>query len=286
MKFKTVLGTIRPLRKRHFTILMGIMLCVPALYGQGFKIIESNGLAAVISGGRNNNIKKGDILSVLRLEEDVWVELTFAEVTHARGDMARIQVADGAPLVSLRVGDQVRKLRVQEDPGGRQNGQTSTKASYQLLMRRDPTGQYLGPFLGVLIPTGKLRDYFNTTVGYGGMIGNRFKNDWDIAVRFFYASQDIKAEWTMWNLQFLGKKHYNQRMIFDFGYEIAYRGLEGYDYLANKSGNFKLGFIGGMGLAIPISRSARFEVSGLIHYYPSFIEYSAQYFTIEARLGL
>ena len=259
------------------------------VFGSDIQIIESSGLAAVINAGKSQGIEKGELLSVNRYKDEKWIEITYAEVTHSRRKIARIQVADGAPLMALRVDDIVKPFnwdkKTSESAAKIKEGRTSA-STIRFLSLEDEKGLYIGPMVSYFIGVGELRKVMDSRVGYGGILGNRLREDWDISLRFYFAATPQK--WTLWDIQILGRKFWDRTFLVDFGYGLTYRAISSMSTvnIFGNPGNLRLAFIVGCGFSIPLTMNSSFEVGGLYHYYPNFYDQPAGFFTLGVRLCL
>jgi len=284
---KVVLGI--PLKKITLIITLITLFTPLFLFGRDIKVIESSGLAAIINAGKSQGIKKGELLSIRRFQDGQWIEITFAEVTHSRRKMARIQVADGAPLMALRVNDTVFPIdwtkKTSEQAAKVRNGKASV-STIRFLSLQDQEGMYIGPMVNYFIPIGDMRDVYEEQIGYGGILGSRLRADWDITVRFYAVSNPQR--WSIWDIQLMGRKYWDRTFLVDFGYGLTYRAMLTNDFysLFGGAGNIKLGFLIGCGFSLPLSVNSSMEFGGLYHYYPDFGGRPASFFTVGGRLCL
>lgn len=276
--------------KKTVIIISFITLLLPFFaIAKDVKVIESSGLAAIINAGKSQGINKGELLSVRRYQGGQWVEITFAEVTHSRRKMARIQVADGAPLKALKVNDVVYPIdwsnKTSERAAKVKNGKASV-STIRFLSLQDQEGMYIGPMVNYFIPIGDMRKVYEEQIGYGGILGSRLRADWDITVRFYSVSNPQR--WSIWDLQLVGRKYWDRTFLVDFGYGLTYRAFLSNDFIGlfGGAGNIKLGFLIGCGFSLPLSVNSSLEFGGLYHYYPDFGVRSASFFTVGARLCL
>ncbi|HEX9935368.1 MAG TPA: hypothetical protein VGB38_09245, partial [bacterium] len=142
---------------------------------------------------------------------------------------------------------------------------------------------YLGPQIGAFVPVGEMADIFESSFGYGGIIGAQFRKNLDVCLQFFFAAK--KDEWSFWNLQLLGRRYLNTNVLFDFGYGITYPEYVSHG-LYGGGGNIQLGLSLGLTYNAPFSSSTWFEMGVLYQYYPNFAEHAGQFFTIQGRLLL
>lgn len=272
----------------HFLCIVVFLFWASLANSQGIQVLKSNGKAAVINEGTWAGVKKGELMAVNRFMNDGWKVITYAEVTHVRNNMARIQIVDDAPQVKMQIGDTVEKFHSNSSNPTRPNSvRNENSSSYS---RFNPHGEnmksiYLGPTTGAFIPLGDMKDTFEDHLGYGGIIGTRFRSDLDVSMRFFYAAQN--SEWTFWSVQLLGRRYFSNNFLLDFGYGICYPevvgGMTGFSGGAE---TIRLGFLGGLGYVFPIAFTTQFEIGCLFHYYPNFGESSGQFLTIQGRLIL
>lgn len=272
----------------HFLCIVVFLFWTSMANSQGIRVLKSNGKAAVISEGTEAGVKKGELLAVNRFMNDGWKVITYAEVTHVRNNMARIQIVDAAPKVKMQMGDAVEKLRLNSSNNTRLTSvRNENSSSYSGF---NPHGKnmksiYLGPTTGAFIPLGDMKDTFEDHLGYGGIIGVRFRSDLDVSMRFFYAAQN--SEWTFWSVQMLGRRYFSNNLLLDFGYGICYPEVVG--SMKGFSGGvetIRLGFIGGFGYVFPVAFTTQFEIGCLFHLYPNMGENSGQFITIQGRLVL
>lgn len=254
---------------------------------QEFSVLRSAGDAAVIDAGSADGIQSGDLFRVFRRESGGEKDIATARVTHVLFNMTRIEVTERVGNETILQGDLAEKIeetsvQAQEESGASQGYQ---QYSPGLQQQRTPVqrvkGVYLGPTAGMFLPLGDMKDAFENNFGYGGILGLQFKPDLDVSMRFFFTAKS--TEWSFWNLQLLGRRYVNERILFDFGYGISYHKIG--DALLG-SGDILLGFIGGIGYTFPIGLNTWFELGCLYHYYPHFGDKTGQFMTIQGRLIL
>jgi len=272
----------------HFLWVVVLLFLTSKANSQGIQILKSNGKAAVITEGTDAGVQKGELLAVNRFMNDGWKVITYAEVTHVRHNMARIQIVENAPQVKMQMGDSIEKLPLNSGNPTRLNSvRNKNSSSYSGF---NPYGNsmksiYLGPTTGAFIPLGDMKDVFEDHLGYGGIIGIRFRSDLDVSMRFFYAAQN--KEWTFWSVQMLGRRYFSNNLLLDFGYGICYPEVVG-STMGFSGGveTIRLGFIGGFGYVFPIAFTTQFEIGCLFHLYPNMGENSGQFITIQGHLIL
>jgi hypothetical protein len=258
-------------------------------HGQDIRVVETNGAVAVISGGKNAGLRTGDTVRIMRMRNNSWKEVSRATITEVMPDMARIEIVEGSPPVNFKPGDYVMKVKL---AGGLFDGDIAfdelADANFSLLSPYRTQNVYLGPLGGAFVPLGTLGKELKTSFGCGGMVGFKFRDNLDISLRFFYSQR--KTEWYFWNIQVIGRRYFAKGWMLDMGYGI------GYPYIAahyNKRLNeefdsplLRLGFIGGIACAFPVSPGMWFELGCLMHYYPNFYDRSAQFLTLQGSLIL
>jgi hypothetical protein len=142
---------------------------------------------------------------------------------------------------------------------------------------------YLGPQIGAFIPVGDMADVFESTFGYGGIIGAQFRKNMDVCIQFFFAAK--KEEWFFWNVQLLARRYLNQNVIFDFGYGISYPEFM-WKGVPSGGGNIQLGLSAGLSYKVPLSSGMSFEIGAMYQYYPNFGEKAGQFLNLQGRLLL
>jgi len=261
------------------------------LDAQDIRVVESNGSVAVINGGSYAGLKVGDTVRIMRLRNSSWKEISRARITQVRPKLARIEIVDGQPLVNFKPGDFVMKVRL--------SGQTQVnnipveKIPDTNFSRFSPyrlRGVYLGPTSGIFVPFGNLTKFVETTYGYGGLLGMKFRNNFDVNMRFFYSYKE--PDWYFWTIMVLGRKYLDRNLLIDLGYGISYPILEdasgssiqknGVLYFRNPL--VSLGVVGGLSYILEMSDSMWFEIGFLGHYYPHFAGREGTFFTIQGRL--
>jgi hypothetical protein len=265
---------------------------VHGLFGQDIRVIESNGSMAVISGGKEAGLKLGDTVRIMRLRNDSWKEISRAKITEVLPNIARIEIVQGAPLVNFKPGDFVMKVRL-----------ASRSRPAEIPIQRLPDlnfskyspyrsqNVYLGPTAGVFIPIGDLRQYIDPSFGCGGMVGIKFRNNFDITTRFFYSYDN--PNWYFWSILVLGRRYLDKNFLLDIGYGIGYPVIESKVEAVERSGKFtfdfpliSLGFVCGMGYVLEMSDSMWFELGFLAHYYPNFAGEPGTFITVQGRLNM
>jgi len=274
----------------HFLTILLFLIWVSAAFSQGIQVLKTNGLAAVISEGSGGGIKNGDYVLVKRLKNGSWKNITYAVVTNVKYDIAKIVVPKNAPQVDLKVGDSVEKIKLP----AKESNKKITSAAESKKRKRLPLNPpspissnvvYLGPTAGVFVPLGDMKDSFQNNFGYGGIIGIRFRQYFDVSMRFFYTAKS--NEWSFWNVQLLGRRYYGKFFLLDFGYGICYPESKiGQASFSNGGEPIRLGFIGGFGFSLPVAFTTQFELGCLFQYYPNFGDKAGRFLTIQGRLVL
>jgi hypothetical protein len=283
-------------RLRGKTILLPLLIFALTVYprwlnAQEIRVVESNGSVAVVNGGAYAGLKVGDTVRIMRLRNSSWKEISRARITEVKPKLARIEIVDGAPLVNFKTGDFVMKVRLAAQT--RVNNMPIERIPDPNFSRFSPyrsRGVYLGPSSGVFVPFGNLTKYIGTSFGYGGLVGMKFRNNFDINVRFFYSYKD--PDWYFWSMMVLGRKYLDNNLMMDLGYGIGYPIVEGRSgesiqkdgVLYFRNPLISLGIVAGMGYVLEISDSMWFEVGILGHYYPHFAGEQGTFFTIQGRL--
>jgi hypothetical protein len=253
---------------------------------QDVKVIQAEGTSAVINAGSNFGFKEGGQVWVMRLRGGMWQEVSRARLTRVTPDMSRIEVVEGAPMVTFKPGDLIVKFNF-----GNKTKPALAAASdkaYQAenlnpaLAFQKPVGVYVGPTVDMLMPQGDMRKCFNDEFGYGALVGFRFQNNFDISVRFMFASQN--SEWSFWNLQLLGRIYDSTNLFADFGYGICYPSIsDEAEKIVGKVQTIRMGFVAGAGYPFTLSSNKQFEIGFLYHYYPNFGKAAGQFLTIHGR---
>ena len=261
------------------------LLLTSVTFSQEIKIIQSRDQIAVINQGSTGGIQEGELFAVKRFVNDIFEEITYVEVTHIRNNIARIQVMSEAPQEDLQIGDVVEKLDAGSvaDRIGRHS--VTENSVFSASSVSTTKFIYLGPTIGGFIPLGDMKDIFESHIVYGGILGVRFRENLDVSIRFFYTAK--KNDWSLWDVQLLGRRYIGNHFLMDFGYGICYSEGSGNSNGSSGGGEpIHLGFIGGMGLILPIAFKTHFEIGLLFHYYPNFGDRHGQFLTIQGRLVL
>jgi hypothetical protein len=271
--------------------LMFALTVIPlGLAAQEIRVVESSGSVAVINGGAYAGLKVGDTVRIMRLRNSAWKEISRAHITEVKPKLAKIEIVDGQPLVNFKPGDFVMKVRlaaqtrVNDMPIERiPDANYSTFSPYRL------RSVYLGPTSGVFVPFGRLTHSIGSSFGYGGLLGLKFRNNFDMNIRFFYSYKD--PDWYFWSIMVLGRRYLDRNILLDLGYGIGYpvlaqedQTLEAHGVLYFKNPLVSLGVVGGLGYILELSESMWFEIGILGHYYPHFAGEEGTFFTIQGRL--
>lgn len=265
-------------------MLMVLIFWGATVLGQDIKILKTNGMIAVIGEGTTGGLQQGDYVLVKRFINDSWKNITYAVVTHVRSSMSRIKVSESAPQLPLKLGDVVEKINMNSLPVAKKSA-PDKPTSVASPVNKNNKLIYLGPTAGAFIPLGDMKDVFQNSVGYGGILGIRFRQDLDVSMRFFYTAEGSK--WSFWNVELLGRRYYGGGFLVDFGYGICYPEIaSGAMGFSNGGETIRLGFIGGFGFTFPVALSTRFEIGGLFHYYPHFGDKTGNFITAQGRLIL
>jgi hypothetical protein len=230
------------------------------------------------------------MVRIMRMRNRAGKEISRARITEVRPKLARIEIVDGSPLVNFKPGDFVMKVRlaaqtlVNDMPIERiPDANYSTFSPYRL------RSVYLGPTSGVFVPFGKLTRIVGTTFGYGGLLGMKFRSNFDMNIRFFYSYRD--PDMYIWDFMVLGRRYLDKNFLVDLGYGIGYpivanngRSIlkDGVKYFRNPL--ISLGGVAGLGYVVELSESIWFEIGILGHYYPHFAGEEGTFFTIQGRL--
>jgi hypothetical protein len=262
--------------------------------GQDVHVIESNGSVAVVSGGRYAGLRVNDTVRIMRMRNNSWKEISRARITEVRNNLARIEIVEGAPLVNFKPGDFVMKVRLTAQNQPRVNDMPIERPAASRFPDYSPyrgRNVYLGPTAGVLLPVGKLQKYLKPSFGAGGMLGIKFRSNFDINTRFFYSYDS--PDWYFWNILVLGRKYLDKNFTIDLGYGIGYpiiaereRYVEVGDNVIAQNPLVALGYIGGMSAIFEMTDSMWFEIGVLGHYYPNFTGIEGTFVTIQGRLIL
>jgi hypothetical protein len=270
--------------------MLALTVIPPGLAAQEIRVVESTGSVAVVNGGAYAGLKVGDTVRIMRLRNSAWKEISRARITEVRPKLARIEIVDGSPLVNFKPGDFVMKVRlssltrVNDMPIERvPAADFSTFSPYRL------RNVYLGPTSGVFVPFGRLKDNIGTAFGYGGLLGLKFRNNFDMNIRFFYSYRD--PDWYFWDIMVLGRRYLDKNLLVDIGYGIGYPIVADQEASIQKEGVMyfrnpliSLGIVAGMGYVVELSESMWFEIGILGHYYPHFAGEEGTFFTIQGRL--
>lgn len=252
---------------------------------QEYRVIRSAGDAAVIDAGSADGIQSGDLFRVFRRQGGSEREVATARVTHVLFNMTRIAVTERTGNETILEGDLAEKIEEASMGTPEQSGPAVNRRTAPSGLQRPPAqrvkGVYLGPTAGMFLPLGDMKDVFENNFGYGGILGLQFKSDLDVSMRFFFTAKS--TEWSFWNLQLLGRRYVNERVLFDFGYGISYHKIGAAQF---GSGDILLGFIGGTGYTFPVGMNTWMELGALYHYYPHFGDKAGQFITMQARLIL
>jgi hypothetical protein len=243
--------------------------------GQPAKILKSNGNAAVISAGANKGIHVGNFMTVYRQVNTGWRPMTYVQVTRTNGRLSRISLVPIAPQVKLLAGDRVLPSKA----AGQASLSPSTNGSVPLFQRNHRAGRvkgvYLGPSIGIFTPIAEMEKIFKNTYSYGGILGVQFRPDLDVSARFLFTVHE--NDWSLWNIQLLGRRYSQDGFLFDFGYGVLYPQIW-------EGGFISLGFCGGLGYTFPVAYDTWCEFGFIYSYYPHFIKDTAQFLNIELRL--
>jgi len=280
--------------KMFMMIAFALLFWVSIAWTQNIQIIKATDLIAVIDQGSMNGIQKGDYFVVKRLVDNSWQEITYAEAISVKEDMSGIRVLDIAPQIMLVERDIVEKVTMQSESNTSLNSepvQTSTHVnqnqsdSQGSVWQRDTKLFFLGPVTGLFVPLGDAKNLFNNTSCYGGMLGFRFRHNWDISLHFLYATKN--QGWTFWNLQMLGRRYLSEHFLLDFGYGISYPEIYTNQSVGSvNNGSLHLGILLGAGYVFPIAFTTQFEIGFLFHIYPNFGDGSGEFLTVQGRLVL
>jgi hypothetical protein len=277
------------------------LLCLSLIFfflaearGQDVHVIESNGSVAVVSGGSYAGLRVGDTVRIMRMRNNSWKEISRAKITEVRHNLARIEIVEGAPLVNFKPGDFVMKVRLTAQNQLRVNDMPIERSVASRFPDFSPyrgRSVYLGPTAGVLMPVGELQKYLKPSFGCGGMVGMKFRNNFDINTRFFYSSDS--PDWYFWNILILGRKYLDKNFTIDLGYGIGYPIISEIEEYHEVEGHWiaknpmvSLGYIGGMSAIFEMTDSMWFEIGVLGHYYPNFSGIEGTFVTIQGRLIL
>jgi len=271
----------------HCTCLVGAWGLLSA---QDIRVIRVEGSSAIINAGSNLGFRQGGLVRVMRMRNGMWKEISSARIVQVTPDVASIEVASGAPAVTFRPGDLVVKLSLtnRTTTNGAStalspsSSQENPQAAESLGMRRT-RGVSVGPSVDMLLPQGEMRTCFDDRIGYGGVLGFQFQNNFDLSIRFIFASR--RDDWSFWDLQLLGRLYDASNLFADFGYGICYPSI--HSKYVEECGNIEtiqMGFVLGAGYPLPLSMNKQFEIGFLYHYYPSFGKTSGQFFTLHGRL--
>ncbi|NQT24857.1 hypothetical protein HQ585_05860 [candidate division KSB1 bacterium] len=266
-----------------------LLLCLwtSSSMAQEFSVLRSSGDAAVIDAGSADGIQSGNLFRVYRREAGTEKDIATVQVTHVLFNMTRIEVTERVGNETILQGDLAERIeetsiQTQEESGSSLGYQDySPGLSQRTPAQQRVKGVYLGPTAGMFIPLGDMKDVFENNFGYGGILGLQFKPDLDVSMRFFFTAKS--TEWSIWNLQLLGRRYVNERILFDFGYGILYPKVGA---AALGSGDILLGFIAGTGYTFPAGMNTWIELGVLYHYYPNFGDKVGQFMTIQGRLIL
>jgi hypothetical protein len=284
---------VKRLRGKTFflpLLALALTVCPPWIHSQEIHVVESSGSMAVISGGTYAGLKIGDTVRIMRLRNNAWKEISRARITEVKPNLARIEIVSGAPLVNFKPGDFVMKVRLAAQT--RVNDMPIERVSDSNFSQYSPyrsRNVYLGPTSGVLIPFGGLSRFIGTTFGCGGMMGIKFRDNFDVTLRFFYSYRN--PNWYFWDLMVLGRRYLDKNFVADIGYGIGYPVIDEKVKAVESSGNFSfefplvsLGIVAGMGYVIELSDAMWFEIGVLGHYYPNFAGEQGSFVTIQGRL--
>jgi len=255
-----------------------ILLSGRCLAARQAKILKSVGGVAVIGAGKNAGIHVGDYFTVYRHLGGRWKPITYVQVTKTNQRLAKVKLVSVAPKIRLRTGDHVLPAKISKKT---KSALARMNQPELLIPTRNASsrikGVYLGPTTGLFMPLGDMEDIFETTYSYGGVLGLQFRPDLDVNAKFLYTVHN--DEWSLWNIQLLGRRYAQDGFLFDFGYGILYPQIW-------EGGYISLGFCGGLGYTFPIAYDSWFEFGVLYSYYPHFINNTAQFITMELRLIL
>ena len=256
-------------------VLFLLLTISPIVSGQQAKILKSAGNIAVISAGAERGIKRNDFFTVYRKIGAGWKPLTYVQATRIAPKISRVEMLPMAPQIPLKSGDRVLSFQY-------------SKSVPALSRMRQPEilfpgsgndnqlkGIYAGPAAGVFIPLDNMADDYETTLCYGGVLGLKIRSVLDISAKFLYTAYD--EDYSLWNLQLLGRRHSRAGFTVDFGYGVLYPQI-------NQFADIALGFCGGMGYCFQATSLTCFEFGALYSYYPHFMQDTAQFLTMELRL--
>lgn len=259
-------------------LLLVFLFLSSVLNAQPAKILKSRGSTAVINAGTNLGIKVGNYFTVYRHIGARWKPFTYVQTTRVTQRLARIELVPVAPRIPLRIGDRVLPARVSEKT---KRALSKLNSPELLIPKRNSDkrikGLYLGPTTGIFVPLGDMDDAFETTYSYGGVLGLQFRPDLDVNARFLFTVHG--DDWSLWNIQILGRRYSPDGFLFDFGYGVLYPQIW-------EGGYISLGFCGGLGYTFPVAMDTWFEFGVLYSYFPHFINDPAQFITMELRLIL
>ena len=262
-----------------------LALCFPVL-GQNIKVIRTEGTAAIINAGSTQGYRAGGQVWVMRLRHGMWQQVSRARITQVTPSASRIEVAEGAPMVTFKPGDMIVKISLSPRSRAAFSAASERSASDALNPTQEfqkPVGVYVGPTLDMLLPQGEMRKCFDDEFGYGAMLGFQFQSRVDISIRFMYASRN--DEWSFWNLQLLGRLYDSSNLFADFGYGICYPSIaDRFIPVIGKVETIRMGFIAGAGYPLPISMNKQFEIGFLYHFYPNFGHETGQFLSVHGRL--
>ncbi|MBN2104990.1 hypothetical protein JW835_13195 [bacterium] len=264
--------------RRLYWMFLCILIIRQPLLPQQAKIIKAIGRIAVIDAGISAGIRVGNYFTVYRHVGARWKPFTYVQVTKSSPRLARVELVPVAPKINLQTGDRVLPAKLSKKT--RESLSRMNQPELLVPKRNSSTGikgVYLGPSTGLFMPLGEMEDVFETTYSYGGVLGLQFRPDLDVNARFLYTVHG--DEWSLWNIQLLGRRYAQDGFMFDLGYGILYPQIW-------EGGYISLGFCGGLGYTFPIAYNTWFEFGVLYSYYPHFIRNTAQFITMELRLIL
>jgi hypothetical protein len=258
-------------------VIVFLLIISTLVYGQQARILKSIGNIAVISSGAERGIKRGDFFTVYRKMGAGWKPLTYVQVTRINPRLSRVEMLPMAPQIPLQPGDRVLSYKYSKSvPALSRMGQP------ELLfptfgMGNQSKGLYAGPVVGLFIPLDNMADDYETTLCYGAVLGLKFRSDLDICAKFLFTAYE--EDYSLWNVQMLGRRHSNAGFTMDFGYGVLYPQIWQF-------ADISLGFCGGMGYCFQATSFTCFEFGVLYSYYPHFMQDTAQFLTMELRLML
>ncbi|MBN1780515.1 hypothetical protein JW948_05265 [bacterium] len=259
-------------------LLMVLLMTAPQLDAQQAKVIRTTGKVAVINAGSNLGIKLGQYYTVYRYTNAHWKPFTYVRVNKLNNRISRVERISVAPQIAMKAGDRVLPAKTARNNN---NALSNVNQPEMLIATRHPgsriKGIYVGPMCGSFVPLGDLDDLFETSVNYGGILGIQLRPDLDVSARFLFSTHE--NNWSLWNVQLLGRRYTQDGFLVDLGYGVLYPQID-------EGGYISLGFCGGFGFSFPLAYNAYIEFGVLYSYYPRFVRDTAQFLTTELRLIL